>query len=78
MGPQLLHDDIDYFDRLEAACRQALARGVPADAGVIDLVGLSYNAAVPDGDRWRNVHDYYRRDGHARQLRHMLASLAEG
>ncbi len=81
MGPQLLHDNIAYFDQLEAACRTALARGVPAnppeDADVIELVGLRYETAVPQTDRWQNVHEYYRTVGHAAQLRAMLANLGE-
>lgn len=81
MGAQLLRDNLTYFDRLEAACRAALARGVPtdppADADVIALVGLGYETAVPATDRWQMVHAYYRTQGHAAQLRMMLASLAE-
>ncbi len=78
-GPQLLQDNITYFDQLEAACRAALARGVPAnpptDADVVALVGLSYETAVPQTAPWQNVHPYYRTEGHAAQLRMMLASL---
>ena len=80
MAGQLLHDNVAYFNRLERACREALAQGVaadpPAGADVVDLVGLTYEAAVPGEERWHEVHDYYRTDGHARQLRQMLASLA--
>ncbi|MDT8304670.1 MAG: MBL fold metallo-hydrolase [Anaerolineae bacterium] len=82
MGAQLLHDNIAYFDKLEAACRAALERGVPADppagADVIALVGLPYAAAVPDGEAWQNVHGYYRSEGHTHQLRQMLAALSGG
>lgn len=82
VGPQLLQDNLAYFDHLEAACRAALARGVPAhppeNADVIELVGLSYATAVPPTDRWQKVHDYYRTHGHAAQIRMMLASLAAG
>lgn len=80
LGPQLLHDNIAYFDKIEAACRVALARGVPphpaADADVIDLVGLPYAAAVPQTDLWQTVHPYYRTTGHAQQIRTMLATLS--
>ncbi|HEX6384020.1 MAG TPA: MBL fold metallo-hydrolase [Anaerolineae bacterium] len=76
IGPQLLHDNIAYFDKVEAACRAALARGVPADAGededVAALVGLSYDEAVPSGEHWQNVHEDYRTGGHEMQIRTML------
>ncbi len=80
LGAQLLQDNIAYFDKLDAACRAALARGVPAnppeDADVIELVGLPYAQAVPPIDMWQNIHEYYRTHGHTAQLRMMLASLA--
>lgn len=79
-GSRLLRHNVAYFDRLEAACRDALARGAPADPpadeDVIEMVGLPYEAAVPGDDVWQEVHAYYRTDGHARQLRQMLAFLA--
>jgi glyoxylase-like metal-dependent hydrolase (beta-lactamase superfamily II) len=79
MGPPLIEENIAYFDRLEQACRRALADGVPHDlpptADVTRRVGLSYADAVPDTDVWQNVHDLYRTGGHAQQLRHMLAIL---
>lgn len=80
MGPQLLQDNIAYFDQLEQACRQAVDQGMPADlrpeADIIELVGLTYAGAVPNSDRWQGVHNFYQTSGHAQQLRHMLASLA--
>lgn len=80
-GAQLLRDNVAYFDRLEAACREALARGAaadpPEDADVVEMVGLPYGAAVPGGDAWLEVHAYYRTAGHAQQLRQMLAVLAD-
>jgi glyoxylase-like metal-dependent hydrolase (beta-lactamase superfamily II) len=79
IGPQLLHDNITYFDRIEAHCRQALARGLPSDfasADVIALVGLPFEQAAPDGEHWQGVSEYQRTEGHARQIRLMLAWLA--
>ncbi len=80
MGSQLLRDNISYFERLEEACRQALEQGLPADlrpeADIIKLVGLPYTEAVPNGERWQDVHDFHQTSGHAQQLSHMLASLA--
>jgi glyoxylase-like metal-dependent hydrolase (beta-lactamase superfamily II) len=80
VGPQLLRDNITYFDRLEARCRAALAQGMPAtpdeDADVAALIGLPYEAVVPAGGPWQNVHNFYRTQGHAMQIRAMLAWLA--
>lgn len=80
IGPQLLHDNIAYYDKMEAACRAALFRSVPAnppdDADVIALVGFPYETAVPQTARWQNVHEYYRTRGHAAQLRAMLATVS--
>ncbi len=83
---RLLKANMQYFDRLEAACRDALARRdiprrPPEDLSaseLIDAVGLPYEAAVPDEPRWPQVHEYFRTVGHAEQLRHMLAALEEG
>lgn len=80
MGPQLLHENIAYFERLEEACRRAMEQGVPADlrpeADIIKLVGLTYTDAFPNSDRWHEVHNFYQTSGHAQQLRHMLTSMA--
>lgn len=80
IGPQLLHDNIAYFDKVEAACRAALAQGVPADLDeaedVAALVSLPYDKATPSGERWQNVHEYYRTRGHATQIRTMLEWLS--
>lgn len=80
VGTRLLQDNIAYFDRLEAACHDALARGLPADlpasADVAALVNCSYESAVPATDAWRNVHSYYATTGHAQQLRAMLLAIS--
>lgn len=80
IGPQLLHDNIAYFDNLEAHCRAALARGVPAnpDEGedVIALVGCTFDQCTPQSSHWQEVNEYYRNEGHARQIRMMLSSLS--
>jgi glyoxylase-like metal-dependent hydrolase (beta-lactamase superfamily II) len=80
-GPQLLHDNIAYFDALEAACRTVLARGVAidlpeGDADVIALTGCRYDDVTPHTDLWRSVPELYRTEHHAAQLRTMLAWLA--
>ena len=77
VGPQLLYDNMAYFDKVEAACRAALTQGVPAnpdeDEDAVALVGLSYDEATPSGEQWRSVHEDYRTKGHAIQIRTMLA-----
>ncbi len=79
-GPQLLHDNIAYFDALEERCRAALARGVPADppAGmdVIRAVGCPFEEITPAGPPWEAVSKNLRTAGHAQQIRTMLAWLA--
>lgn len=79
-GPQLILDNIAYFDHLERCCRKALAGGAPADPGpevdVADLVDCPYEAAVPDREAWRSVHPYYQTEGHALQIRMMLQALS--
>lgn len=78
-GPGLLRDNIAYFDTLEARCRAALARGVPArPAGDIDveaLVGYPFAAAVPAGVATEDQPDFYR-EGHRTQIRLMLEHLS--
>ena len=79
IGAQLLHDNITYFDKVEAHCREALARGMPArpedDADVAALINLSFEEATPDNEYWQNIHEYYRTKGHEHQIRTMLEWL---
>jgi glyoxylase-like metal-dependent hydrolase (beta-lactamase superfamily II) len=81
IGPQLLQDNLTYFDRIEAACRDALAQGltdIPQDdEALLALIDLPYETAVPDTDLWQNVHTYYRTQGHAQQIRAMLQTIKE-
>lgn len=78
-GPALLERNIAYFDRLEAACRAALARGIsaepPAGADLEAAIAFSYDEAVagrpdPAASGW----DY--REGHRKAIRLMLAWLS--
>jgi glyoxylase-like metal-dependent hydrolase (beta-lactamase superfamily II) len=81
IGPQLLHDNQAYFDKLEEKCRVALARGVSAQpdetADVIALVDCPFVEAVPAGEHWQAIHEFYQTKGHAQQIRMMLESLAQ-
>ena len=78
-GPQLLHDNIAYFDALERACRSYLtthpSSTPPDDADLIRLTGCHYEAVTPQTGSWRAVDAHYRTEGHAAQLRMMLAWL---
>jgi glyoxylase-like metal-dependent hydrolase (beta-lactamase superfamily II) len=81
IGPQLLRDNKVYFDKLEEKCRAALARGVSAQtdetADVIALVDCPFVEAVPAGEHWQAIHEFYQTKGHAQQIRMMLESLAQ-
>lgn len=81
IGPQLLHDNIAYFNAIEAHCRAALARGGPAqpaaEVDVAQLIGLSYEQATPHNEYWQDVHEWYRTKGHAEQIRTMLGQLGQ-
>lgn len=80
IGPQLLRDNIAYFDELESRCREALVQGVPSNPGetedVAALIGYPFEQAVPQTGPWQQVNDFYRYQGHARQIRMMLEYLA--
>lgn len=79
-GPQLLHDNIAYFDALERACRAFLRANplaAPADgADLITLTGCRYEDVTPPTDLWRNIDIHYRTVAHAAQLQMMLKWLA--
>jgi glyoxylase-like metal-dependent hydrolase (beta-lactamase superfamily II) len=79
INAQLLHDNIAYFDKVEAHCRTALAQGMPTqpdeDANVAALINLTFDDATPHDDYWQDIHDYYKTKGHALQIRMMLEWL---
>lgn len=80
MGPQLLIDNIAYFDHLENSCQTALVRGVTElpddDTALIALLDCPFSSVVPAGTPWTEVHPYYQTTGHAAQLRAMWSVLA--
>lgn len=82
IGPQLLQDNIAYFDKLEHFCQAFLARGdatLPQeDEDLINAVGLPYKQAAPPAENWQSVHPYYQTTGHAQQMRAMLEVLSGG
>jgi glyoxylase-like metal-dependent hydrolase (beta-lactamase superfamily II) len=79
IGPQLVHDNIAYFDAVESACRAVLARDPDFDpAAVEDLaaaVGCAYADVTPQDEAWSAAGPYARGEGHAEQIRMMLALL---
>ncbi len=80
-GPQLLRDNLAYFDALEGKCREALARGVEPDAVPDDalpgVVDCRYADVTPQTPPWLTVDAATAAQDHARQLRMMLAWLAQ-
>lgn len=80
IGPQLLRDNLAYFDALEAHCRRALAQGVPADppadADVAALVDFPFEQAVQAGEYADFLNDHHRTVWHPQQIRMMLRYLA--
>lgn len=81
IGPRLIHDNIAYFDALEAACRAALMRGLDldqiADAELAKATGCEVEAVTPDDGAWAEVDPAHRQEGHAQQLRMMSAWLRQ-
>jgi glyoxylase-like metal-dependent hydrolase (beta-lactamase superfamily II) len=79
-SPQLLHDNIAYFDEVERRCRAALARGIPArpaeDADVEALVGFPFEAAIPAGHDPTQLVGFYR-GGHHGAIRATLEHLSQ-
>jgi glyoxylase-like metal-dependent hydrolase (beta-lactamase superfamily II) len=79
IGPQLLHDNIAYFDGLERCCRAAHARGIITlpedDAELIQLLACPFELVTPTGEHWQNVDEAYRTRVHARRLRVMFAEI---
>jgi glyoxylase-like metal-dependent hydrolase (beta-lactamase superfamily II) len=84
MGPELLRENLAYFDRVEQACLQSFRRGVSAaqlisnqdDAAVIQLVDLPLSAALPADTRWQPHLSPNWQVGHAEHIRTMAAWLS--
>lgn len=78
-GPKVLEQNSAYFTTLEHHCRQALARGTPAnppaDADVEALVEFPYALAVPIDMDAEALAGFYR-PGHQASIRMMLEHVA--
>ncbi|HMO60299.1 MAG TPA: MBL fold metallo-hydrolase, partial [Roseiflexaceae bacterium] len=77
-GPELLQQNIAYFDELERRCRAALAAGVPAHpaADPEALVGFRFADAIPQGHTVAQPEFY--QPAHQKAIRVMLEFLAGG
>jgi glyoxylase-like metal-dependent hydrolase (beta-lactamase superfamily II) len=79
IGSQLLRDNITYFNKVETYCREALAQGIPAnpdkEVDVAALINLPFDEATPHNTYWQTIHESYRTQGHAFQIRMMLEWL---
>lgn len=77
-GPALLLANLAYFATVEAACRRALAAGLPYDVPVHDLiaaVNCSVTDALPNLAGWPLPDAADLTIAHAQQLRDMLTWL---
>lgn len=74
-GPQLLHDNIAYYDAMEAACRTALARSLDIahipDAVLPAALACKFADVTPNTGEWETVSPYSRTERHGQQLRLM-------
>jgi glyoxylase-like metal-dependent hydrolase (beta-lactamase superfamily II) len=77
IGPQLVSDNIAYYDAMETACHEALGRGLNTGAiAVADLpaaLSCEFNAVAPTTGAWESVSVNARTKRHAQQLRLMMA-----
>jgi glyoxylase-like metal-dependent hydrolase (beta-lactamase superfamily II) len=80
-GPHLIHDNIAYFDALEAACRAALAHGLDPmqvpDQELAAALDCDFASVAPTTGAWAEVSHESRTTGHAEQLRLMLTWLSQ-
>lgn len=76
-GPQLLHDNLAYYDAIESACREAITRGVEvngiADEELADALHCHFHEVTPTTGAWSDVQPEEFSERHAQQLRLMCA-----
>jgi glyoxylase-like metal-dependent hydrolase (beta-lactamase superfamily II) len=77
-GPALLRENIAYFDKIEARCREAVANGLslPIDEStdIESLVGFPFEEAVSGIRNTKEIAEFYR-PGHQFALQAMLTYL---
>lgn len=80
IGPQLIHENLRYYDRLEEQCRAALAQGAarqPADdVDVAALIDYPFDEAILFGDDGDFIQAHHREEWHPHVIRMMLEWLA--
>jgi len=80
IGPQLIDDNIHYYNRLEERCRQALANGAPAqpdeDVDLAALINFPFDEAVVAGDYSAFIGPHHRNSWHSHAIRMMLEWVA--
>ena len=80
IGPALIGANIAYYDGLEAHCRAALAKGIPADpppdADVAALIAYPFAAAVQVGAFSHFLEPHHAEKWHPHTIRQMLTWLS--
>lgn len=80
IGPALIDANIAYYDGLEAHCRAALAKGIPADpppdADVAALIEYPFAAAVQVGAFSHCLEPHHAAKWHPHTIRQMLTWLS--
>ena len=76
-GPQLSHDNLAYYDKLEQACRAALARGFDAtgieDADLPAALQCPLSEVAPTNGAWSALDQTDLNERHGEQLGYMCA-----
>lgn len=80
IGPQLIHDNIRYYDRLEERCRRALANGAPTkpdeNVDVAALINYPFEQAISVDAYADFIGPHHRDAWHPYAIRQMLAWVA--
>jgi hypothetical protein len=81
-GPQLLQDNLAYYNAIERACRAARTHGIDpksaTDAELPALINCPFEAVTPGGSAWRDLNDSVRVARHGEQLRLMWEWIGAG
>lgn len=80
VGPQLLHDNLNYFKKLEQHCRVALARNkipseIDEELDLEALVSFGLADSQPQSFGMDDFHESYKTMGHRLQIQKMIEYL---